>query len=172
MQHGRPGSISPLDEYDVLEYVEGKISPPLENASQAIKFTYKKGEIKAMKITIDSLRDHLLVYISSLKTSKEMHDKIVGRYDVNNLSHIMELKNQLKESKLHQGETVQSFFIRITEIRDQLQTAQEIILDRELVMTALISFLLHGTCSLLLSRTGKGSLLLMRYLLYAIKRKD
>ena len=38
---------------------------------------------------------------------------------------------------MHKGETVQSFFIRITEIKDQLRNAQEIIPDRELVMTAL-----------------------------------
>lgn len=38
---------------------------------------------------------------------------------------------------MHKGEIVQSFVIRITEIRDQLRTAQETILDRELVMTSL-----------------------------------
>lgn len=38
---------------------------------------------------------------------------------------------------MHKGETIQSFFMGITEIRDQLQTAQEIIFDKELVMTAL-----------------------------------
>lgn len=82
-----------LDEYDVLEYVEGKISPPPENAPQAAKSKYKKGEIKAKKFIIDSLRDHLLVYISFLNASKEMYNKIVGMYEVNNLSHIMDLKN-------------------------------------------------------------------------------
>jgi len=59
-----------LDEYGVLEDVEGKISSPPENAPQAAKSKYKKGDIKAKKIIIDSLRDHLHVYISSLKTSK------------------------------------------------------------------------------------------------------
>lgn len=80
-----------LDEYDVLKYVEGKISPPPEDTPKATKSKYKKDEIKAKKIIIDSLRD-LLVYISSLKTSKEMYNKIVLMYKVNNLSHIMELK--------------------------------------------------------------------------------
>jgi len=66
-----------------------------------------------------------------------MYDKIVRMYEVNNLSHIMDLKNQRKKSKMCKGETIQSFFMQITEIRDQLRTAQEIIPNRELVMTAL-----------------------------------
>lgn len=81
-----------LDEYDVLEYVEGNISVPPENSPQVVKSEYKKGEIKDKNTVIDSLRDHLLVYISSLKTSKEMYNNIVGMYEVNNLNHIMDLK--------------------------------------------------------------------------------
>ena len=50
----------------------------------------KKGKIKSMEIIIYYLIDQLLVYISSLKTSKEMYDNIVGMYEVKNLSHIME----------------------------------------------------------------------------------
>ena len=49
----------------------------------------------------------------------------------------MDLKNQFKECKTHKGETMQSFFTRITQIKDQLQTAQEIVPDRELVMISL-----------------------------------
>jgi len=66
-----------------------------------------------------------------------MYDKIVGMCEVNNLSHVMDLKNQLKESKMHKGETIQSFFMTITKIKDQLRTTQEIVPNRELVMTAL-----------------------------------
>ena len=42
-----------LDENDVLEYVEGKVPEPLENASTALKAKYKKGEIKAKDIIRD-----------------------------------------------------------------------------------------------------------------------
>lgn len=40
-----------------------------------------KGEIKARKIIIDSLEDHILTSISKFKTSKEMYDKIVGMFE-------------------------------------------------------------------------------------------
>lgn len=47
-----------LDENNVLYYVEGKVLEPSENASTVIKAKYKRGELKAKMITIDSLKDH------------------------------------------------------------------------------------------------------------------
>lgn len=47
-----------------------------------LKQDTRKGEIKARKIIIDSLKDHLLPYISKLKTSKEMYDKIVAMFEI------------------------------------------------------------------------------------------
>ena len=96
-----------LEEIDVMENVEGKGPKLLESASVAVKSKYKKGEIKANKFTIDSLRDHLITYVSNLKKSKEMYDKLVGMYEVNNLNHILSLKNQLKDIKMKKGETIQ-----------------------------------------------------------------
>ena len=56
-----------LDENDVLEYVEGKVPEPPENAFSTINSKYKKCEVKAKIIIIGSLRDHLIIYISNLK---------------------------------------------------------------------------------------------------------
>lgn len=44
-----------LDENDVLEYVEGKVPVPPENAIATAKSKYKKGDLKAKKINIDVL---------------------------------------------------------------------------------------------------------------------
>lgn len=126
-----------LDENDVLEYVEGKVPRLPENASAATKAKYKKCEIKAKKIIIDSLRDHLIVYISKLKKSKEMYDKLVGIYEVNSLSHILSLKNQLKEIKINKGETIQSYVMRISQLKDQLLSVGEDTSDREPMLISL-----------------------------------
>lgn len=61
-----------LNDNDVLEYVKGKVPEPPSNAFAALKPKYKKGELKAKKIIIDGLQDHLLVYVGSLKKSKDM----------------------------------------------------------------------------------------------------
>lgn len=56
-----------LDDNDVLEYVEGKVPEPPENAPTAIKAKYNKGDIKAKKILTDSLKDHFPTYIVKLE---------------------------------------------------------------------------------------------------------
>ncbi len=126
-----------LDENDVLGYVEGKVPKPLENASTAIKSKYKKGEIKAKNIIIDSLREHLIFYILKLKKSKEMYDKLVGIYEIKKLSHILYLKNELKDTKMNTREIVQSDFMRISKLKDQSFSAGEITSNRELVLISL-----------------------------------
>ena len=95
-----------LDENDALEYIYGKVIVPLENALVAVKSKYKKCELKAKKILIDDLQDHLLVYVGSLKKSKDIYDKLVGMYGVKNLKHVLSLKNQLKEMKINKGVSV------------------------------------------------------------------
>ena len=93
---------------DVLKYLQGKVLKPPENAPTAAKTNYKKGELKAKKIILDGLQDHLLAYVGNLKKSKEMYNKLVGMYEVNNQNEIISLKNQLKDMEMNKGESVQS----------------------------------------------------------------
>ena len=62
-----------------------------------------KGDLKAKKLLIHGLQDHLLVYVGNLKISKHIYDNLVGMYKVNNLNHILSLKNKLKELKMNKG---------------------------------------------------------------------
>ena len=74
------------DKNDVLDYIQGTILEPLENASAAPNKKHKKGELKANKIIVDGLQDNLLSYVGNLKMSKDMYDKIVDMYEVKNLN--------------------------------------------------------------------------------------
>jgi len=103
-----------LDDNDVLEYVQGKLLEPPVNASTTIKPGYKKGDLKAKKLMIHGLQDHLLVYVGNLKSSKDIYDKLVGMYKFKNLNHILSLKNNLKELKMNKGESVQSYIMRVS----------------------------------------------------------
>ena len=60
-----------------MDYVKGNITEPPSNAPATAKTKYKKGEVKAKTIIIDSIQKHLVAYISDLGTSKEMYDKLV-----------------------------------------------------------------------------------------------
>ena len=66
-----------LEEQDVMDYVQGKITEPPSNAPATAKTKYKKGEVKAKKIIRDSIHKHLVACISDLGTSKEIYDKLV-----------------------------------------------------------------------------------------------
>ena len=125
------------DNNDVLEYIQGRMPEPPENASASLKNRYKKGESKAKKIITDGLQDHLLAYVGNLRKSKDMYDKIDDMYEINNLNEIITLKDQLKESKMNKGEVVQSYIMRISHLRDQLQRVGQNVSDRELVVVTL-----------------------------------
>lgn len=51
-----------------------------------------KGEVKAKKIIIGSIQKHLVAYIYDLGTSKEMYNKLVGMFKVNNANQILFLR--------------------------------------------------------------------------------
>ena len=63
-----------------------------------------------------------------------MYDNIADMYEINNLNEINNLQDQLKETKMNEGEVVQSYIMRISHLRDQLQRVGENVFDRELVV--------------------------------------
>lgn len=106
-----------LEENNVMDYVIGRELGPPSNASAAAQTKYKKGEVKAKKIIVDSIHKPLVSYTSDLETSKEMYDMLVGMFKVNNANQVLFLKNKLKDIKMDRGESIQSYFMRI--YRDQ-----------------------------------------------------
>eukprot|EP00253_Pinus_taeda_P005051 PITA_05051 len=126
-----------LEEQDIMDYVQGKISEPSSNAPTVAKTKYKKGEVKAKKIIGDSIHKHLVAYISDLSTSKEIYDRLVGMFKSSNANQVLFLKSKLKDIKKGRNEDIQSYFMRITEIENDLLSIGEVIADRELTLIAL-----------------------------------
>ena len=58
-------------------------------------------------------------------------------FKVNNANQVLFLKNKLKDIKMDRGESIQSYFMRITEIKNDLLSIGEVIGDRELTLIAL-----------------------------------
>ena len=109
-----------LEHQDVMDYVQGKIYEPPSNASAAIKMKYRKGEIKSKMIIRNSNHKHLVAYISELSTSKEMYDNLVSMFRASNANQVLFFKNQLKNIKKGKDESIQSYFMRLTKIRNNL----------------------------------------------------
>ena len=101
------------------------------------KVTWKRHNNKAMEIIIDSVKNHILPSISSLKTAFEMFSTIKDTFEINNTSRILTLKQDLLYIKMKNGESITSYFLRISELKDQLATMDNRVDDKELSMIAL-----------------------------------
>eukprot|EP00253_Pinus_taeda_P001744 PITA_01744 len=126
-----------LEDQGVLDHVRGNIVEPPSNASDAARDKWKTREVKTKKIIWDSIDKHLVAYISDLNTSKEIYDKLVSLFKVNDANQVLFLRNTLKEIKKGKYESMQAYFLRITEIRNNLLSIGETITDREMAFTTL-----------------------------------
>jgi hypothetical protein len=94
---------------------------------------FKNNDINAMSIIVDSIKDHLIPYISLLDSSKKMHDTLTNLFSVINFGQVMSLKNELRDMKMYDDDNITSYLVRISQLRDQLQAIEEIISEKELV---------------------------------------
>ena len=77
--------------------------------------------VKAKRIIPDSIKDHLIPRISSLKTPKDMFDALISLYEGKNINRKMTLRTQLKGVKMQMLESIQSYFARVSQIKEQLE---------------------------------------------------
>ena len=54
----------------------------------------------------------MVAYISELKTSKEIYDRLVGMFKVSNANQILFLKNKLKDINKGKDEDIKSYFLK------------------------------------------------------------
>jgi hypothetical protein len=74
-----------------------------------------------MSIIVDSVKDHLIPYISHLDSSKKMYDALTNLFSVINIGQVMSLKNELRDMKINVDDSITSYLVRISQLRDQLQ---------------------------------------------------
>ena len=73
----------------------------------SFKALHEKNLVKAKKIITNSIMDHLVPKLSSLKTPN-MFDSLTKLFEGKNIDRNMTLRNQLKNVKIHNVETMQS----------------------------------------------------------------
>jgi putative lipoic acid-binding regulatory protein len=104
-----------------------------ESQNVAVMEKIKDNDINAMSIIVDSVKDHLIPYISHLDSSKKMYDALTNLFSVRNIGQVMSLKNELRDMKMNDDDSITSYLVRISQLRDQLQAIEEIISEKELV---------------------------------------
>jgi hypothetical protein len=85
------------------EFEEGKEKEP-QNVVAMEKF--KDVDINAMSIIVDSIKDHLIPYISHLDSLKKMYDALTNLFSVRNIGQVMSLKNELRDMKMNDDESI------------------------------------------------------------------
>ena len=66
-----------------------------------------------------------------------MFDSLTKLFEGKNSNRNMTLRNQLKNVKIQNAETIQSYFMRVSQIREQLEVVEEEVENVEVVITIL-----------------------------------
>ena len=103
-----------LEENDLEKYVEEEVA---ETEGDEAKTRHKKKMIRGKRIIAYSIKDHLIPHVSSLKTPKQMFDALTKLYEGKNINRKMTLRTQLKNVKMQNSETIQSYFTRSSQIK-------------------------------------------------------
>ena len=123
-----------LQENDLDKYVKEEVSEAEEDEA---KEKQKKDMIRAQRIIVDSIKYHLIPQVSSKKTPKEMYHALSIMFEGRNINRKMNLRAQLKSIKMNHGESIQDYFTRVFEIKEQLEAIGDKLDEDEMVKTAL-----------------------------------
>ena len=120
-----------LEENDLLKFVNENV---LELEEEVEKDRWRKNDARARRILVDSVKDHLVPRISKKTTARKMLRDLRKLFQDSNINHALALRNQLSNLKMSRSESVISYFMRISELKNQLSTIGDPVSDKELVM--------------------------------------
>ena len=126
-----------LEENGLLEIAEGKVAAQADPTQLA---AHTKKNIKARRILVDGVKDHIIPHLLGKKTTKDMWEALVKLYQSDSQSRKMLLREKLRSTKMAKGEFVVTYLTKFTQIRDELATVGEIVDETELVRTTLNGF--------------------------------
>ena len=123
-----------LEKNDLAKFIKENVLEPEEDAT---KEKYKKDMIKAKRIIAYSIKYHLIPQVSFNNTPKYMFDSLTKMYEGKNINQKMNLRTQLKNTKMQKGETVQDYFSRVTHFKEKLEAIGDNLDEDELIMKTL-----------------------------------
>ena len=82
-----------LEENELDTYISGEVPVPEGDEAKAL---HKNKLVMAKRIIADSIKDHLIPQVSSLKTLKATFDALTKLFEGKNINRKMTLRNQLK----------------------------------------------------------------------------
>ena len=86
-----------MEENELDSYINEEVPIPEGEEDKAL---HKKKMVMEKRIIADSIKDHLIPQVSSLKTPKAMFDALTKLFEEKNISRKMTLRNQLNNVKI------------------------------------------------------------------------
>ena len=126
-----------LEENEIQDYVQKGVSESEDDEGKSSK---KKNEAKAKRILVDSVKDHLIPHIVQMKTAKEMYDALTRLFESKNTNTKLALRYQLCGIMMSRSDSIATYFMRVSQLRDQRQAIGDTIDDAKLVTVTLNGF--------------------------------
>jgi hypothetical protein len=63
---------------------------------------------------VNSTKYNLIPYIYHLDSSKKMYDALTNLFSVRNIGQVISLKNELRDMKMNDDDSITSYFVRIS----------------------------------------------------------
>ena len=101
-----------LEGNELDSYIHEEIPVPEGDQAKAL---HKKNMVMEKRIVADSIKDHLIPQLSSLKTPKAMFDALTKLFEGKNINRKMSLRNQRKNVKIQNADTIHSYFTRVSQ---------------------------------------------------------
>lgn len=129
-----------LQENELWGIVENSTTTPVTvpPATDVAALTaFNKLDIKAKRIILDAVKDHVIPHISEKARAYEMWASLIQMYQSSNENRKMVLKDKIKNIRMGKGESVTSYLTQTKQVRDELAAVGEKMEDADIVRTAL-----------------------------------
>jgi hypothetical protein len=122
-----------LEEHELDKFIIEEVQEPQGDEA---KEKYKD-MVRAKRIIAESIEDHLIHHVSSLSSPKQMMDTLTCLFEGSNKNRRMTLRSQLKNLKMQNSKTIDSYFSRVNQIKEQIEAIGDSVEGKEMVMTTL-----------------------------------
>ena len=106
----KPRVLLYLEENKVKDFALTTM-PILDDPNQLA--AWRKNDVKAQKILMDSMKNHLVSHLSKSETTKEMFDSLKKLFERDSASRSITLRTQLHTIRMNRSESVASYFTNI-----------------------------------------------------------
>lgn len=127
-----------LEKNIVPNLAKGKVKKPTKDSSDVDKVKFRELELVAMTLMVEGIKDNLIPFIANINHAQEMCEALSKLFTIKNIGQVASLNNELRTTKMTKEDTMVSFFVKIARIRDDLLATDGIVLDKELVISALL----------------------------------